>query len=63
MIAPSRHSPIALLIGARLAARRPRRLVLNIFSVAITVSGIVAVRVVHATAKSNEQGFFAQAIP
>ena len=36
MIAPSRHLPVSLLIAARLAARRPRRLLLNVFSVAIT---------------------------
>ena len=63
MIAPSRHLPVSLLIGARLAARRPRRLLLNVFSVAITTSGIVAVLVVHATANSNEQGFFAPGDP
>jgi ABC-type lipoprotein release transport system permease subunit len=63
MIAPSRHLPVALLIGARLAARRPRRLLLNIVSVAITASGIVAVLVVHATVNSNEQGFFAPGDP
>ncbi|HTW97212.1 MAG TPA: FtsX-like permease family protein, partial [Acidimicrobiales bacterium] len=40
IIAPSRHLPVPLLLGARLAARRPRRLLLNIFSVAITASGI-----------------------
>ena len=63
MIAPSRHLPVALLIGARLAARRPRRLLLNIFSVAITASGIVAVLVVHATTSHSQQGFFAPGDP
>lgn len=63
MIAPSRHLPIPMLIGARLAARRPRRLLLNIFSIAITASGIVAVLVVHATASNSQQGFFAPGNP
>ncbi len=57
MIAPSRHLPVALLIGARLAARRPRRLLLNIFSVAVTASGIVAVLIVHSAAIDNQEGF------
>jgi ABC-type lipoprotein release transport system permease subunit len=50
MIAPSRHLPVALLISARLAARRPRRLLLNIFGVAVTASGIVTVLIVHSAA-------------
>ena len=63
MIAPSRHLPVALLIGARIAARRPRRLLLNIFGVAVTASGLVAVLVVHAHVNSSEQGFFAPGDP
>lgn len=63
MITPSRHLPVPLLLGARLAARRPRRLLLNIFSVAITVSGIVAVLVVHATANNSQRGFSAPGNP
>lgn len=63
MVAPSRHLPVALLIGARLAARRPRRLLLNIFSVAITASGIVAVLVVHARISHSQQGSSLRATP
>ena len=37
-----------LLLGLRLAARRPRRAILSAFSVAITVTTIVAVVTVHA---------------
>lgn len=51
--APRRHSaliafsarlPIPLLLGVRLAARRPRRLILNALSVAVTVCGVAAVQ-------------------
>jgi putative ABC transport system permease protein len=49
----SAHLPVPLLLGTRLAARRPRRLVLSALSVAITASGIVAVLVVHATGASQ----------
>jgi putative ABC transport system permease protein len=48
-IAISSRLPVPLLFGLRVAARRPRRLVLNVISVAITASGIVAVLIVHAT--------------
>jgi len=57
MIAPSRHLPVALLIGARLAARRPRRVLLNIFGIAVTASGIVTVLIVHSAAIDNQEGF------
>jgi ABC-type lipoprotein release transport system permease subunit len=53
----SAHLPVPLLLGARLAGRRPRRLVLSALSVAVTASGIVAVLVVHAT--DAGQGFLA----
>jgi ABC-type antimicrobial peptide transport system permease subunit len=45
----SAHLPAPLLLGARLAIRRPRRLVLAVFSVAVTASGLVAVLVLHAS--------------
>jgi putative ABC transport system permease protein len=48
----SARLPAPLLLGARLAVRRPRRLVLNMFSVAVTASGLVAVLVLHASAAS-----------
>jgi putative ABC transport system permease protein len=48
LIALSRRLPAPLLIGLRLAGRRPRRLVLSMFSVAITSAGIVAVLAFHA---------------
>ena len=49
----SANLPVSLLIGVRLAFRRPRRLLLNAFSVAVTASGIMAVLVVHATNGTN----------
>lgn len=45
----SARLPAPLLIGARIAVRRPRRLVLATASAAITASGIMAVMVAHAT--------------
>jgi putative ABC transport system permease protein len=48
LIAVSARLPAPLLLGLRLAARRPRRLVLSAASVAITVATIVAVLVYHA---------------
>jgi len=45
----SAHLPATLLLGAQLAVRRPRRLLLSVFSVAVTASGLVAVLVLHAT--------------
>ena len=42
LIALSARLPVPLLLGLRVAARRPRRVVLATVSIAITVSGIVA---------------------
>jgi ABC-type lipoprotein release transport system permease subunit len=52
----SAHLPPALLLGVRLAVRRPRRLLLSVFSVAVAASGLVAVLVLHATAGSWQLG-------
>jgi ABC-type antimicrobial peptide transport system permease subunit len=57
----SAHLPVPLLLGARLAARRPRRILLAALSVAVTASGVVAVLVVHAT--SSAQGFLTPGNP
>jgi putative ABC transport system permease protein len=48
LIALSARLPVPLLLGLRVAARRPRRVVLATVSVAITVSGIVAALAAHA---------------
>jgi ABC-type lipoprotein release transport system permease subunit len=50
LIAISSRLPVPLLLGLRVAARRPRRLVLAVVSIAITVSGIVAALAAHADA-------------
>ena len=42
LIALSARLPVPLLLGLRLAARRPRRTWLAVFAVAVTISGIVA---------------------
>jgi putative ABC transport system permease protein len=42
LIAFSRRLPVPLLLGARIGARRPRRVALSAASVFVTVSGIVA---------------------
>ena len=48
LIALSTRLPVPLLLGLRVAARRPRRTVLGALSIAITVSGIVAVLAANA---------------
>jgi len=48
VIAVSARLPVPLLFGLRVAARRPRRVVLNTISIAVSASGIVAVLMVHA---------------
>jgi putative ABC transport system permease protein len=48
LIALSARLPVPLLLGLRVAARRPRRLLLSAASIAITVSGIIAVLAAHA---------------
>ncbi len=48
LITISARLPVPLLLGLRLAARRPRRALLAMLSIAITVSGIVAAIAAHA---------------
>jgi putative ABC transport system permease protein len=45
----SAHLPTAILVGVRIAARRPRRTLLAAFTIAVAVTGIVAVLFAHAT--------------
>ncbi|TDV44303.1 FtsX-like permease family protein [Actinophytocola oryzae] len=45
LIAASARLPVPLLLALRVAARRPRRMVLNVVSIAVTVSGIFVVLV------------------
>jgi hypothetical protein len=48
LIALSARLPVPLLLGLRLAARRPRRTLLNMATAALTVTTLVAVLVYHA---------------
>jgi putative ABC transport system permease protein len=50
LIAISARLPVPLLLGLRMAARRPRRVVLGVVSVVVTVSGIVAALAARADA-------------
>jgi putative ABC transport system permease protein len=44
----SAQFPVSLLVGVRLVVRRPRRLVLSALSIAVTMSGLVAVLILNA---------------
>jgi putative ABC transport system permease protein len=53
LIRVSRRLPAPLLLGLRVIARRPRRAVLTAASIAVTVTGLVAVLTFHATADAR----------
>jgi len=55
LIAVSARLPVPLLLGLRVAARRPRRVVLNTASIFVTVTGIVAVLAARAQNNQDEQ--------
>jgi putative ABC transport system permease protein len=55
LIAISARLPVPLLLGLRVAARRPRRIVLSALSIAVTVTGIVAVLAVRALVYQDAQ--------
>lgn len=63
LIAISRRLPVPLLLGVRLVARRPRRALLGAASVAVTMTGIVAVLTFHATADQRLGGSSALTSP
>ena len=54
LIARSARLPVPLLLAVRVAARRPRRIVLGVLSIAVTVSGIVALLFAHATLGASQ---------
>ena len=56
LIRISRRLPVPLLFGLQMAARRPRRALLSAASVAVTVTGIVAVLAFRATAGERRFG-------
>ena len=53
LIALSARLPVPLLLGLRVAARRPRRVILATVSIAITVSGVVAALAAHADLRES----------
>jgi putative ABC transport system permease protein len=55
LIGISARLPVPLLLGLRVAARRPRRVVLSTVSIAIAVSGIVAALAARATVQQDAQ--------
>ncbi|HXW79571.1 MAG TPA: FtsX-like permease family protein [Acidimicrobiales bacterium] len=56
LIGLSAKLPVPLLLALHVAGRRPRRVVLCAVSVAITVSGIVAVMIAHARLDADTHG-------
>ena len=56
VISLSAHLPVSLLLGVRLLARRPRRVLLSVFSVAVTATGLVLVMILRATKTSWSLG-------
>jgi putative ABC transport system permease protein len=63
LIAASARLPVPLLLGLRLAARRPRRTLLCAASIAVTATGIVAVLAFHATANLRSAGSYGLSDP
>jgi putative ABC transport system permease protein len=56
LIAVSTRLPVPLLHGLRVIARRPRRVLLGVASIAVTVSGIVAVQAGRAAMAADWEG-------
>lgn len=56
LISLSRRLPVSALLGLRLAGRRPRRALLSAASIAVTVTGVVAVLAFHATVSRDLPG-------
>jgi putative ABC transport system permease protein len=56
LIALSARLPVPLLLGLRAAARRPRRAILGVISIAISVSGVVAALTAQAQLNADQPG-------
>ena len=56
LIALSRRLPVPLLLGLRVIARRPRRVLLAVASIAVTVSGIIVVLAARAAMATDWDG-------
>jgi ABC-type lipoprotein release transport system permease subunit len=54
LIGASARLPVPLMLGLRVAARRPRRTALSVLSVTVTVTGIVAVLAAHTQLSAQE---------
>jgi putative ABC transport system permease protein len=54
LVAVTRRLPAPLLIGLRLAGRRPRRLLLSMVSVTVTTTGIVTILAFHAMTDAHQ---------
>jgi putative ABC transport system permease protein len=54
LIALSARLPVPLLLGLRVAVRRPRRMALGVASIAVTVAGLVAALSAHAQLSGQE---------
>lgn len=54
VIGISARLPVPLMLGLRVASRRPRRTALSVLSVAVTVTGIVAVLAAHAQLSAQQ---------
>jgi hypothetical protein len=54
LVALSARLPVPLLLGLRITGRRPRRTALNVASIAVTTSGIVAVLAGQARVSSQQ---------
>jgi putative ABC transport system permease protein len=63
LIRLSRRLPVPALFGLRLAARRPRRTLLNAAGIAVTVCGIVAMLTFHTTVGAELHGISATKLP
>ena len=56
LITRSARLPVPMLLAVRVAARRPRRVLLNVASIAVTVSGVAALLFAHATIAASQFG-------
>jgi putative ABC transport system permease protein len=57
LIAVSARLPVALLLAVRIAARRPRRVVLAVVSIAVTISGIYVTLIFNAYISPQSTGY------
>jgi ABC-type lipoprotein release transport system permease subunit len=56
LVALSARLPVPLILGLRITGRRPRRTALNVASIAVTASGIVAVLAAQVRVSSQQPG-------